>query len=256
MLAGFVASTFSDKHSFLLISLFMFTAVATGLGIFRGSKAKKFRQAEVGHKHKPKLSLLITIFKEFVKVHKHALPLYILSVCAYIWIAVEWAFVAIAGIERFGFTDVSMGIVLGAMMAVEGVLYYSAGYLMDKIGKRYIITAGFLLLFSSAYFMFLSTNPAMFVIFALLAAGAVSWILPGTEALLTEIMPANLYGEMSGLFDTSKDFGLVIGPLVGGFLATALENPSAAFLLVSIVAGIATLVAGWNFWPEKKVAKS
>ena len=104
--------------------------------------------------------------------------------------------------------------------------------------------------------MFLSTNPAMFVIFALLAAGAVSWILPGTEALLTEIMPANLYGEMSGLFDTSKDFGLVIGPLVGGFLATALENPSAAFLLVSIVAGIATLVAGWNFWPEKKVAKS
>ena len=123
---------------------------------------------------------------------------------------------------------------------------------MDKIGKRYIITAGFLVLFSSAYFMFLSTSPALFVMTALLAAASVSWILPGVEALLTEIVPANLYGEMSGVFDTSKDFGLIIGPLMAGLLATTLSNTLAPFLLVTIVAGIAALIAGWAFWPEKK----
>lgn len=252
IIAGIIATTLSDKHNFLLIALFMFAATGLGLAIFRGKKAKSFAKAESGHKHKARLTLLATIFKEYLGVHRHAAPLYVLTLCAYLWIAIEWAFVPLAGITHFGFSETGVGLILGAMMAVEGLLYYSSGFVMDKIGKRYIITAGFLVLFSSAYFMFLSTSPALFVMTALLAAASVSWILPGVEALLTEIVPANLYGEMSGVFDTSKDFGLIIGPLMAGLLATMLSNTLAPFLLVTIVAGIAALTAGWAFWPEKK----
>lgn len=252
IIAGLVATSFSDKHNFLLVSAFMFIATIFSFIIFRGPKARKFKALEKGHKHKAKLSLLATVFREYVGVHKHALPLYTLTFSAYVWIAIEWAFVAVAGMQRFGFSAEVVGFVLGAMMAVEGLLYYSSGFIIDKIGKRYIITAGFLLLFTSAYFMFLATNPALFVLFALLAAGALSWILPGTEALLTEIVPANMYGEMSGVFDTAKDFGMIVGPLAGGLLATYLINPLAPFLLVTVVSGGAALIAGWIFWPEKK----
>jgi len=253
IIAGTVSVLFSDKHNFLLIAAFMLAAVGFALAIFRGSKAQKFRQLEKGHKHKPRLTLLSTIFKEYIGVHKHAAPLYALSFAAYIWIALEWAFVPIAGIEAFGFAASGVGLILGAMMAVEGLLYYSSGYLMDLIGKKYIITAGFFLLFGSAYFMFLATSPAVFILAALFAAGSVSWILPGTEALLSEIVPANLYGEMSGLFDTSKDFGLIVGPMIGGLLATYLANPLVPFALVTVVAAAATLLSGWVFWPAKKV---
>ncbi len=252
IIAGLIAVTLSERYNFLLISIFMFIAVLFSLVIFRGKTVSKFRELERGHKHKARLSLLTTIFKEYIGVHKHALPLYILTFSAYVWIAIEWAFVSIAGIARFGFSAEAVGFVLGAMMAVEGLLYYSSGFIMDKIGKRYIITAGFLLLFTATYFAFLSTSPALFVMFALLAAGSVSWILPGTEALLTEIVPANMYGEMSGVFDTSKDFGMIVGPLAGGILAMQLFNPLAPFLLVTVISGMAALVSGWAFWPEKK----
>jgi len=252
ILAGLIGTIFADKHNFLLVSLFMFVAVILGFAIFRGEKARTFRRAEKGHKHKSRITLLATIFKEYISVHRHAAPLYILTFSAYIWIAMEWAFVPLAGLQHFHFSEGGVGLILGAMMAVEGLLYYSSGFIMDKIGKRYIITAGFFLLFSSAYFMFLSTSPATFVFAALLAAASVSWILPGTEALLTEIVPANLYGEMSGVFDTSKDFGMIVGPLLGGALATGLLNPLAPFLMVAFFAGAATLYSGWVFWPSRK----
>ncbi len=256
IIAGIIATIISDRHNFLLISVFMFAAVGLGLAIFRGRKAKTFTKEEKRHKHKARLTLLATIFKEYLGVHKHAAPLYALTLSAYIWIAIEWAFVPLAGLTHFNFSETGVGLILGAMMAVEGLLYYSSGFVMDKIGKRYIITAGFLLLFTSAYFMFLATSPAMFILFALMAAAAVSWILPGAEALLTEIVPANLYGEMSGVFDTSKDFGMIIGPLAAGLLATILSNALAPFLLVTVVAGVAALIAGWAFWPSKPKGKT
>jgi MFS family permease len=254
IIAGIIATIYSDKHNFLLVGAFMLLTMLLSLVIFRNIRINK-STAEGRHKHKPKITLLATIFKEYISVHKHALPLYILTLAAYIWIAIEWAFVPLAGLEHFALSETGVGLILGAMMAVEGLLYYSSGFVMDKIGKKYIITAGFLILFSSAYFMFLATSPAIFIITALLAAAAVSWILPGTEALLTEIVPANLYGEMSGVFDTSKDFGMITGPLIGGLLATYLINPLAPFMLVTIVAGIAALIAGWAFWPEKSKGK-
>ena len=252
ILAGFIGIILSNNYNFLIVAALMFISAILGLMIFKGQKAKKFKQLEKGHKHKAKLSLMITLFKEFVKVHKHAAPVYFLTMIAYIWTAIEWTFIALAGIQRFGLPESWMGVVLSAMMAVQGTLLFFSGYMMDKIGKRYIITAGFLLLFSSSYFMFLSTNPAIFIFAALMAAASISWILPGTEAILTDIVPKNLYGEMSGVFDTSKDLGLIIGPLAGGFLALYLVNPLAPFLLVTIVSGGAALLSGFIFWPEKK----
>ena len=255
ILAGFIASQFSDRHNFLLVALFMFMAVGFGLAIFRGKKARQFRKMELGHKHKPRLTLLKTLFKEYLGTHKNAGPLWLLTFSIYVWIAIEWAFVAVAGIDRFGFSEEAVGLILGAMMAMEGIIFYTSSYVMDKIGKRYIITTGFLLLFSSAYFMFLSTSPAVFILTALFAAAAVAWVIPGTEALLTEIVPPKLYGEMSGVFDTSKDFGLIVGPLAGGLLATYLDNALAPFLLVAVVAGFAALVAGYALWSPKEIEK-
>jgi MFS family permease len=253
IIAGIVAARFSDRHNFLAIAALMFVAIAAGLMIFKGKKAKQFQQLEKGHKHKPRLTLVKTLFKEYLGTHKHAGPVYALTFAIYIWIAISWTFVAIAGIARFGFTEEIVGFLFGAMMAVQALIYYTSGFVMDKIGKKYIITAGFLLLFAASYFMFLSTTPAVFIMSALIATGTVAWVLPGTEALLTEIIPPKVYGEMSGVFDTSKDLGLTIGPLSGGLLATYLANPLAPFLFVVIVSGAAALLSGYVFWPQKRI---
>ncbi len=255
ILAGIVSEALSDKHNFLLFSVLMFAAVGMAFLIFRGRDAKKFGALEKSHKHKARISILITTFAEYIKLHKHAMPLYILSMIAYIWIATEWAFIALTGTQRFGFTEGLAGVLIGAMMAIEGLLYFTSGYLMDKVGTKYILTAGFFLLFGSAYFAFLATSPATFILAVLVAAGATSWILPGTESLLTKIVPANIMGEMSSVFDTSKDFGLIIGPLAGGFAASYFGNPQAALIFVFAGAAIATVLCGYVFWPEQKDIK-
>ena len=250
-IAGIVTGMYSDRHNFLLFSAFLFLALFITPLFFRKIKKRKFAKVIKG-KHKARLTFLIDSFKKYSIAHKYSIPLYLLSFISYVWIATEWTFVVLAGTRVFGFSESGVGIILAAMMIMQAVLLYSASYLMDRVGKKYIITAGLLLLFSTTYFAFLSTTPLMFIFCLLLAAGSLSWILPGTEAYLTEIMPANIMGEMSGVFDTSKDLGFIIGPFVGGILAEVLFGPVTPFLFVAILAGIGTVLAGYIFWPAKK----
>jgi len=249
-IAGIVTGMYSDRHNFLIYSAFLFAALFITPLFFR--KIKKRRVKLFKGKHKARLTFLIDSFKKYSIAHKYSVPLYMLSFICYVWIATEWTFVVLAGTRVFGFSESGVGIILASMMTMQAVLLYSSSYLMDKIGKKYIITSGLLLLFASTYFAFLSTSSLMFIFCLLLAAGSLSWILPGTEAYMTEIMPANIMGEMSGVFDTSKDLGFIIGPFVGGILAELLFGPVTPFLFVAILAGIGTIIAGYIFWPAKK----
>ncbi|MFH0869271.1 MAG: MFS transporter [archaeon] len=255
MIAGIVSTQFSDKHNFLIFTFLMFTAVGAAFLIFRGKDVKRFRKMEKEHEHQSRIKLLMLSFVKYMKLHKHATPLYALSLIAYMWISLEWAFIALTGIKTFGFSETVVGVLVGAMMAIEGMLYLTSGYLMDKVGTKYIITSGFFLLFASSYFIFLAQTPAAFLFAVLMAAGATSWILPGTESLLTKIVPANMMGEMTSVFDTSKDFGLIIGPLVGGLIANQFGNPQAAFGMIFVSAGAACLFSGYIFWPDKSYKK-
>jgi len=252
IVAGIISMELLDKFNFLFFALLMFAAVGAAFLIFRGKDVRRFRHIEQKHKHISRVKLLMTSFVKYMHLHKHAVPLYILSLIAYMWISIEWAFIALAGLERFGFNETAVGIILGAMMAIEGLLYFTSSYLMDKVGTKYILTSGFFLLFSTTYFIFLAHTPAVFIFATMLAAGATSWIIPGTESLLTKIVPANIMGEMSSVFDTSKDFGLIVGPLVGGCIASYLANPQAAFLIIFLSAAVACLFSGYIFWPDKK----
>ncbi|MEK6807631.1 MAG: MFS transporter [Nanoarchaeota archaeon] len=253
ILAGFIAETLSPKHNFLIFAGFMFAATIAALILFKGKDTTAAHLEP--HKHRAKINAFLESFTKFVKLHKHATPLYILTMIANIWIALEWSFIAIAGMQVFHLTDGAAGLLVGAMMAMEGLLYFTSGYLMDKIGSKYVLTAGFFLLFCATYFTFLSHTMEYYVISVLLAAGATSWIIPGTEALLTKITPANILGEMTSVFDTSKDFGLIIGPLAGGFIASFFGSAQYAFSLVFITAAVATILCGYVFWPEQKDIK-
>ncbi|MBI2041356.1 MAG: MFS transporter [DPANN group archaeon] len=243
IIAGIVATILAPKYNFLIFSGFIFFAFLYGLIVLNGRKIKiKPKQAKE-ERRVARLFALKTSFKEYIFIHRHALPLYFLSIFLNIWIGVEWVFVQIAGSNVFNMSEEAVGIILGAMMAVEGLLYFSSGYIMDKVGPKYIILSGFLLLFSSAYFAFLSVSAPMFIFFLLLSAGSVAWIYPGTEAIATEIIPAKKRGEMTGVFDSSKDLGLIFGPLVGGVVAQTFLNPMLPFFYVAVISAVAVFIS-------------
>ena len=246
VIAGFVALTFSDRHNFLVVAGFALLAMVFTLILFRRKETKHSRKPI-----KPRITLLYDSFKRYKNMHKHAISLYSLTAIVYLWIAVQWTFVPLISITRFGFNEIGAGMLLGAMSAIEGAMFFSSSYLMDKIGKKYIVTSGFILLFTAMYFTFLAHNPLVYVFSLLVAAGSISWILPGTEALLTEIAPTNILGEMSAVFDTAKDIGLMAGPIVAGVLIEIFV-PQTPFLLIAVAAGSGAIISGLLFWPDRR----
>ena len=239
LIGGIAAFYFSDRFNFLIIAALLFASFAYSYIVLVESKMRKAKSYM-------RIKTL-ELFKEFYNMHEHALPLYLLALFLSIWIGVEWTYTQLSLQNVFGINELIIGVVLGGMLASETLLYFPAGYIMDKIGKRYIILAGFLLLFGASYYAFLSQTAPLFVLMLFLAAGAIGWIFPGTEALLTEITPANKRGEMTGIFDTSKDIGLVVGMLLGGVLADATFNLMTPFLLVTIMAALG-VVFGLKLW--------
>ena len=237
IIAGIAATQLDLKYNFLLFSALV------SIGIIYAWLTLERDNVRGQQRKQAKLFALAKSFKEFIKIHKYALPLYVLSIAVNIWVGIEWVFVQIAGSNVFGLSEGAVGAVLGGMMAVEGLLYLSSGYLMDKVGAKYIMLAGFLLLFSASYFAFLSVNPYMFVFFLLLAGGAVAWIAPGTEALATAIIPVEKRGEMTGVFNSAADIGLMLGPLLGGIFGQFLGGPMVPFIYVAVVAGIAVFIS-------------
>lgn len=234
ILASFVAFYFSMKYNFLIIAALMFIGLVYTVAVVRKKKIAK---------HTLKLVMPSKIYLRYARMHKHSIPLYFLSMSLSIWIGLEWVFVQLASENVFHFNKIVIGLLLGAMMAIEGLLYISSGFFMDKVGKHWIIIAGFFLLYTSTYLAFLSVSAAQFIFCMLIAAGAVAWIFPGCEAVLTDIAPEDELGEMTSVFDSSKDLGLVIGPTVGGALVTYFGNYMAPFLLISIIAAISSFVA-------------
>ncbi len=239
LIGGVIAFYFSDQFNFLIIAALLFASFAYSFIVLIETKIRKKRTYM-------RIKAL-RLFREFYEMHEHALPLYLLSLFLHIWIGVEWTYTQLSLQNVFGINELVIGAVLGGMLASETLLYFPAGFIMDKIGKRYIILAGFLLLFGGSYYAFLSQTPALFVFMLFLSAGSIGWIFPGTEALLTEITPGGKRGEMTGIFDTSKDIGLVVGMLFGGILADATFNLMTPFLLVTVVA-VLGVIFGLRLW--------
>ncbi len=244
IIAGFIADKIEPKFAFLAFSVFVLIGAAySHFVLVKRSPRRKGALL----KDTSKLFNLLRSFKGYMRMHKHSIPLYLTSMFANIWIGIEWVFIQIASSRVFNLSEIAVGLIFAAMMTVEGSLYFTAGHIMDKVGKKFVLLAGFLLLFTSTYFVFLSTNVYMFLFFVLLGAGALAWIVPGTEAIATELIPIRKRGEMTGVFDSSKDFGLMIGPLVGGALAYAFNAPMVPFLFVAIVAAAGAMVS-LMFW--------
>ena len=242
MIAGLVATRFDIRFNFLIFTGLLFASFAYGYIVLIEQRERR-RPAFIRIK-------ALALFKEFYKMHEHALTLFMLSLFVHVWIGVEWVYTQLATQQVFGLSAELIGFILGGMMAAEVLLYFPSGYLMDKIGKKYLILAGFLLLFGASYFTFLSQRIEFAVFMLFLSAGAIGWILPGTEAMLTEIIPANKRGEMTGIFDTSKDIGLVLGPLIGGIMADLTFNIMTPFLLVTVVS-VMGIAFGVRFWTKR-----
>ncbi|MDI6810696.1 MAG: MFS transporter [archaeon] len=130
---------------------------------------------------------------------------------------------------------------IAALASFAGLAFsLPIGVLSDKIGRKRLLIASFLLI-SGVLFVFFR-NTSLYALLGLQIAFGIAvapaWVI--SEAVIKDISPIGRRGEFRSFYGTFANAGIFIGPLIGGFLAERFEirTPyifSSLLLLASVV---------------------
>lgn len=130
---------------------------------------------------------------------------------------------------------------MAALSSLAGMCFsLPAGVLADKLGRKRLIIASFLLLSAVLFAFFVNTG--LYLLIGLQIAFGIAmvpaWIT--SEAFIKDISPTGRRGEFRSVFGTFANAGLFLGPLIGGLLADrfGIRTPylfSALMLLASLL---------------------
>ena len=137
--------------------------------------------------------------------------------------------------------------------AVSALLSVPFGRFSDKIGRKKVLIAGYLV-FSAVYlgFAFAFSKPALIGAFALY--GVYTAMVAGVErALIAEIAPADLKGTMLGLHSTLVGIALLPASVIAGFLWGAF-GAFAPFCFGALMSFVAALLLFFFFRSGGKTA--
>lgn len=147
--------------------------------------------------------------------------------------------IPIYGAEVLGMGVAEIGFIIGLAAAVDMSLFYPAGYIMDRYGRKYASVPSF-----AVQALGMAMVPFAFGFFSLLLAALVIGIGNGlgSGTMLTlgaDLAPEDSRGEFLGIWRLIGDAGGTGGPIVVGSVADLLGLSPATFT----IAGVGLLAA-------------
>ncbi len=159
-------------------------------------------------------------------------------------------------LNELGVSGDNIGIWTGAVFSVTflvgGIMAPVWGKLADNIGKKPMALRSGIMLSLSYYAMGMVTSPEqLFLVrmFQGFAAGLISVFM----AMCSASVPAGKIGVSMGLFQSSLTAGTVIGPLMGGILATYIDMRTSFYVAGTLL--LVLTVVTWLFLPEPSSGK-
>ena len=130
---------------------------------------------------------------------------------------------------------------VAAISSLAGMVFsIPTGVLSDKLGRKRLLIASFILLSFVLLVFFLNTSLYALIVLQIAFgfAMAPAWIV--SEAFIKDISPIGRRGEFRSVFGTFANAGMFVGPVIGGLLADRFEirTPylfSAILLLASLL---------------------
>jgi DHA1 family tetracycline resistance protein-like MFS transporter len=124
-----------------------------------------------------------------------------------------------------------------AFLLANFAAQYPSGWLADRWGRKRIMVAGLLAqaLLSLAYLFI--TEPTLFVALRFAEGVAGAAVLPSARALIADTVAPQERGRAYGVFSAAFNAGFLIGPALGGLLATV------SYASVFVAAVVCRLVA-------------
>jgi MFS family permease len=142
----------------------------------------------------------------------------------------------------------TLGVIMSLSSGLDMLLFYPAGLLMDRWGRKYAIISSCLFLSAGLVLVpYMQSAPA------LLLAGAISGLGNGLGSGVMMTLGADLSpqvgrGEFLGAWTLVGDVGNAGGPLITGRLADLMPLALTAWVVAS--AGLAAILIFWFFVPE------
>ncbi len=149
-----------------------------------------------------------------------------------------WAvIIPLYGADVLGLGTGSIGLIVSVMSAMDVSLFYLAGVIMDRFGRKWATVPSFSIQSAGMALVPLTTGPL-----GLLAAGMVIGLGNGlgSGTLMTlgaDLAPAEARSEFLGVWRLIGDVGFTGGPLVVGAVADLLILPAAALVIAAVGLG-------------------
>ena len=152
--------------------------------------------------------------------------------------------------QSHGASLVIIGAMASAYLVSNFAFQYPVGWLADRWGRKEVMIVGLLgqAALSLAY-LFIA-DPLLFVALRLLEGMAAAAILPPARALIVDSIPAEKQGEAYGIFNAFFNAGFLLGPGIGGLLATT--DYASAFIGATLFRLIAIVIVIFMIHPPKR----
>lgn len=158
------------------------------------------------------------------------------------------------GHNVLGLSESTIGGVFTLIAAVNFATLYLAGALSDRFGRKAVIVPSGLLTALSIGLYALVGNSAAFVLNGLLLGIGTGLGGPAPAAYATDIAPPGAIGPAMGLYRTISDIGLVLGPVLLGWIVDA-SGFAPAFLVNAVLMAASTVAfALWAREPAPDTA--
>jgi len=113
-----------------------------------------------------------------------------------------------------------IGAMASAYLISNFIFQYPSGWIADRWGRKRIMVISLIAqaILSLAYIFI--TDPVLFVVLRFAEGMMAAATLPSARALIADSVPAESRGEAYGVFSAFLNTGFLLGPAIGGLLAT------------------------------------
>src|SRR6266581_5538139 len=138
-----------------------------------------------------------------------------------------------------------IGAMASAYLVSNFVFQYPSGWLADRWGRKQVMVLGLFIQAVLSLLYLVISDPILFVVLRFVEGMAAAAVLPSARALIIDIVPAEKQGEAFGIFSAFFSAGFLLGPGLGGLLATtgyaSAFIGAALFRVVAIILVIALI---------------
>lgn len=225
-LAGIVGSIYSLRTALLVAALLSLLALLLTALLVHPSETMRFRRAPA--------SRGLPGWLELLQSQRHILSIagtgYIL---AQMIRSARMVLIPLYGSNILGLSVGDIGWILSAAALLDMALFYTAGWLMDHLGRKYAIVPCFALQALGMVFVALSSDMGT-LLSAVLLVGFGNGLGAGSMMTLgADLAPPEATGEFLGMWRLIGDSGMVASPLLSGAVASLFSLPLATLLMAA-----------------------